>query len=289
MYILVLGGTRYFGIHLVNDLLAMGHNVTIATRGQTPDTFGDQVTRIHVDRNDLKAMKQAFQGSTYDIVYDNIAYCSNDVKNILNFVHCNRYILTSTVSVYKENDMNMRECYFDSDKYRLLMGNRDDFDYGEGKRQAESVLTQVYAFQKAAIVRFPFVFGEDDYTKRLYYYVEHIVQGKPMYIDNLDAEFPLISSKDAGGFLAFLSNKRLNEVIQTASPETLTLQEVIDYVETKTGKKAILTECDDKAPLNGFTSFSINCDKAKKKGYKCQSLKQWLYPLLDTYIEEAKK
>ena len=54
MNILVLGGTRYFGIHLVNDLLAMGHNVTIATRGQTPDTFGDQVTRIHVDRNDLK-------------------------------------------------------------------------------------------------------------------------------------------------------------------------------------------------------------------------------------------
>lgn len=289
MNILVLGGTRYFGIHLINELLAMGHKVSIATRGQTPDSFGDQVTRIHVDRNDSHAMKQAFQGLTYDIVYDNIAYCSNDVKNILNFVHCNRYILTSTVSVYKENKLNTRENDFISEKYRLLMGNRDDFDYGEGKRQAESMLTQVYALQKAAIVRFPFVFGEDDYTKRLYYYVEHIVQGKAMYIDDLDAEFSLISSKDAGRFLAFLANKRLNEVLQVASPETLTIKKVIDYVESKTGKKAIITECDDKAPLNGITSFSINCDKARKKGYKCQSLNQWLYPLLDTYIEEAKK
>lgn len=288
MNILVLGGTHYFGIHLVNDLLAMGHQVTIATRGQTPDSFGDQVTRIHVDRNDSKAMKQAFQGSTYDIVYDNIAYCSNDVKNILNFVHCNRYILTSSVSVYKENELNIEEHDFNSLKHRLLMGNRDDFSYDEGKRQAESVLTQVYAFQKAAIVRFPFIFGEDDYTKRLYYYVEHIVQGKEMDVDDLDAEFSLISSKDAGSFLAFLSNKRINEVIQTASPETLTLKEVVNYVESKIGKQAIIKECADKAPLNGMSSFSINCDKARKKGYRCQSLKEWLYPLLDTYIEEAK-
>lgn len=30
--------------------------------------------------------------------------------------------------------------------------------------------------------------GEDDYTKRLLFYVEHVVNGKPMFIDNIDAE-----------------------------------------------------------------------------------------------------
>ena len=34
MKILVLGGTRFAGIHLVNELLAKGHEVTIATRGK---------------------------------------------------------------------------------------------------------------------------------------------------------------------------------------------------------------------------------------------------------------
>lgn len=33
MKILVLGGTRFFGVHLVNALLEDGHEVTIATRG----------------------------------------------------------------------------------------------------------------------------------------------------------------------------------------------------------------------------------------------------------------
>ena len=34
MNILVIGGTRYFGIHMVNKLLEQGHRVTIATRGK---------------------------------------------------------------------------------------------------------------------------------------------------------------------------------------------------------------------------------------------------------------
>ena len=34
MKILVIGGTRYFGIHMVNKLLEQGHEVTIATRGK---------------------------------------------------------------------------------------------------------------------------------------------------------------------------------------------------------------------------------------------------------------
>lgn len=34
MNILVIGGTRYFGIHMVNKLLEQGHDITIATRGK---------------------------------------------------------------------------------------------------------------------------------------------------------------------------------------------------------------------------------------------------------------
>lgn len=39
MKILVMGGTRYFGIHMVNKLLEQGHEVTIATRGKTPENI----------------------------------------------------------------------------------------------------------------------------------------------------------------------------------------------------------------------------------------------------------
>ena len=43
MNILVIGGTRFFGIDMVNELLTAGHDVTIATRGKASDSFGDNV------------------------------------------------------------------------------------------------------------------------------------------------------------------------------------------------------------------------------------------------------
>ncbi|MDF2682752.1 MAG: hypothetical protein K0R47_3942 [Brevibacillus sp.] len=46
MKILVFGGTAFFGHRLVRLLLGDGHDVTIATRGQIPDDFGDAVTRM---------------------------------------------------------------------------------------------------------------------------------------------------------------------------------------------------------------------------------------------------
>ena len=43
MNVLVLGGTRFFGIHMVNVLLENGHDVTIATRGNASDPFGKKL------------------------------------------------------------------------------------------------------------------------------------------------------------------------------------------------------------------------------------------------------
>ena len=80
MNILVIGGTRYFGKHLVSDLLRQSNNVTITTRGLTRDCYGAGVSRICVDRTDCNDIARKLSGHSYDIVYDNIAYSSNDVK-----------------------------------------------------------------------------------------------------------------------------------------------------------------------------------------------------------------
>lgn len=60
MKILVIGGTRFFGIHMVKELLAKGHEVTIATRGQSSDAYGDRVKRLVLDRTDEESMRKAF-------------------------------------------------------------------------------------------------------------------------------------------------------------------------------------------------------------------------------------
>lgn len=59
MKILVIGGTRYLGIHMVNKLLERGHEVTIATRGKTPDSYWDKVERITIQRTNEESMREA--------------------------------------------------------------------------------------------------------------------------------------------------------------------------------------------------------------------------------------
>lgn len=99
MKILVLGGTRFFGVHLVEALLEDGHEVTIATRGRMTDPFGSRVERVIVERTDGNAMKEAFRNAWFDVVYDNLAYCSMDVKTALDAVQCGRYVMVSSASV----------------------------------------------------------------------------------------------------------------------------------------------------------------------------------------------
>lgn len=41
MKILMLGGTKYFGRRLVHLLIQDGHDITVATRGNTEDDFGE--------------------------------------------------------------------------------------------------------------------------------------------------------------------------------------------------------------------------------------------------------
>ena len=96
MNILVLGGTRFFGVHLVRELIKQGHKVTIATRGNKVDEFGDRVNRIKVDHANFIEMKNAFLNKKYDVVYDDIAYASLDVKYALETIKCDKYIMVST-------------------------------------------------------------------------------------------------------------------------------------------------------------------------------------------------
>lgn len=114
MKILVMGGTRFFGIPMVNELLAQGHEVTIATRGTSPDPFGDRVQRIVFQRADENSVREALIGTHYDVVIDKIAYCSNDIRYVMDVVDCDRYIHMSSTSVYDPKRMNTVESDFDA-------------------------------------------------------------------------------------------------------------------------------------------------------------------------------
>ena len=284
MKILVIGGTRFFGIHTVNALLEQGYDVTIATRWNTPDDYGDKVKRICVERTDAQNLKEKLAATYYDVVIDKLAYCSNDIKNILEVINCGKYIHMSSTAVYNPKHENTVEEDFDGKIGELVWCDRDAYPYDEIKRQAEYALWQQYPEKKWVAVRYPFVIGPDDYTNRLEFYVEHVKKGLPMYIDNIDAQMSFIGSQEAGEFMAYLVDKDLVGAVNGASHETISMREILEYVEAKTGKKAILSAEGEPAPYNGEPPYSINTKKAERLGYAFTELKDWIYELLDMYI-----
>ncbi|GFP76256.1 NAD-dependent epimerase/dehydratase family protein [Clostridium fungisolvens] len=284
MKVLVLGGTRFFGKHLVNSLLSKGHEVTIATRGKAKDDFGDKVERIIIERTNPNSLRETIGKHYYDVVCDNIAYCSNDVKALLDSLKCGRYVMTSSASVYENQHLSTLEDEFEPDSHNLKWCSREEYPYAEVKRQAESALFQEYPKFQSVAVRLPYVIGEDDYTERLYFYVEQIIKGNPMNLDNLNEQIGFINSAEAGEFLTWIAEQKFVGPINGNSIGTISLKQIIDYVEHKTKIKAIYSSYGLEGSYNGQESFSLDVSRASNLGYCFTELNSWIYELLDKYI-----
>jgi len=281
MKILVIGGTRFFGRPMVRDLLFAGHDVTVATRGRSTVPYKGDLKSVIVDRTDPEAISAAFSKEYFDVVIDKVAYASNDVKSLVDNVRFGRYVLMSSCAVYGVVHANITEDEFDASSYELKWIDRPE-DYGEGKRQAECAAINLIEPERRCFVRYPVVTGEHDYTGRLLFYVDHIINNKPMNVDNLDAQIPFIHEREAGGFIAHIAPLKISGAVNGCSSGTISPREIINYVEKKTGRKAVITEDGDKAPYNGiYGTQSFYTAKAEETGFKFSNVHDWIYNLLD--------
>ena len=289
MHILCVGGGRYFGIPMIKQLLSSGHQITMATRGVSYNPFESKIPCLHFDVMDSFAVKEALDGKRFDVVINKIGYGSMEVKSILDVVECRRFIHMSTAGVYNLNHFDIKEEEFDFNKLHPALCKRGDLPYDDVKRQAEVYLHRSCTVPEWVSVRYPFVLGKKDYTKRLEFYVKAIVDGVPVFIDNFDSKFCVISENDAGNFIAHLAvcSSITNGGINGCSPETISVREIVNYVEQRTGKKLVFDNDGKPAPYNGTQNNSLNTRKAESTGFSFAPINSWLYSLLDYYIEEA--
>ncbi len=284
MKILVVGGTRYFGIPMLAQLLRTGHEVTVASRGIHPNPFSDRTEQIILDRNDPESVRSALAGRHFDVIIDKVAYSSNDVRALLENTACGRYVQMSTGSVYSTDHENIREEEFTAGSYPLVWMNRTE-DYRESKRQAERAALEYMPEKDCVFVRYPVVLGPHDYTERLLFYVRHIMHGIPMMIDTPDARRSFIHETEAGEFIAWLCDHPLSSAVNGCSHGTVSAAQIIDYIETKTGRKAVLCSSGEPAPFNASAPFeSYDTSRAESTGFRFSRLQEWLFLLLDDYI-----
>ncbi|GGH19278.1 NAD-dependent epimerase/dehydratase family protein [Paenibacillus segetis] len=283
--ILVLGGSRYFGKRLVDLLLHEGiHNVTVATRGLTEVNYDGPVQRLILNRTDQQDLKKAAVAGPWDVVYDNICYSPNDALAAIDTFdgQVGRYILTSTLSVYDCAEYALKETAFDPYQYPLRKGNTSDFNYAEGKRQSEAAFFQHANFPVCAM-RIPIVLGPDDYTKRLHFHVERVMNGTPIGVPNPEAAMSLITSAQSASFLHWLASAPITGPVNACSDGKLKIREIISLIEKETGATAVIkadTEPTDMSPFGIPSNWYMDTSKARKAGYSFDKINDWLPDLI---------
>ena len=181
MKTLVLGGTQFIGRHIVSVLLEGGHDVSILTRGKTPDTLPAAVERLRGDRDQGRAALKALADRSWDACIDVSGYTPRQVRPSAE-VLCGtvkRYVFVSAVSVY--GDPNQSERPVLESHPRLAPASEDVTEitgetYGALKVACENILEEIYA-ARCASLRPQIVVGPHDPSGRYSYWLRRVIRG----------------------------------------------------------------------------------------------------------------
>src|SRR4030095_12956851 len=101
MKLLILGGTRFLGLHLLAAAVARKHEVCLFNRGNHPVPALAQVETIHGDRN---ANLSKLEGRRWDAVVDTCGLVPRAVKASAEFLSdsVGTYVFISSQSVYAD-------------------------------------------------------------------------------------------------------------------------------------------------------------------------------------------
>ena len=175
----VIGGTRFIGRHLVEELLANGYDVVMYNRGNHPNPFSDddRVTHVTGDRTDRAGLEAAAMTVDPDVVFDCVAYYPADVEHAVEvFADIDAYVYVSSGGAYgrevvpkREGETPLKPCTPEQ--------ATDDSDATYGNRKAEGdriVFAAAAEGVKAMSVRPCIVYGPHDYTERLDYWIDRV-------------------------------------------------------------------------------------------------------------------
>jgi nucleoside-diphosphate-sugar epimerase len=160
MQTLVMGGTRFNGLHLVQELVRYGHNVTILNRGITEAQIPREVQRLYADRKDHQQMKEVLGSEEFDVIFDISAYILEDVKSMVDIFECRagHYIFASSTVVYAATNI------LPINENSPVDNTSKQSDYGRNKLICEDYLMKVYRQRHFPITsaRFSMVLGPDN-------------------------------------------------------------------------------------------------------------------------------
>lgn len=259
MKILIIGGTKFLGRHLITAAQARGHEITLFNRGKFSSETFENVEQIHGDRNiDLNKLS----GRNWDAVIDTCGFLPQSVKASAEALKdaVNQYVFISSGSVYTDikagdYDENTPVAKLNEDQ-RKRVGAIDPKGeltgpilgdmYGGLKvlceREAEKAMPG-----RVLNVRSGMIVGAFDPTDRFTYWVMRTKSGGEVLAPGTPNRFvQLIDAQDLAAWLIKAVEQNLTGIYNaTGKPFELTMEKMLEEIKKASGSDAEFTWVDE--------------------------------------------
>ncbi len=246
MKLLIIGGTRFVGRHLVDAALARGDAVTLFNRGVS----GAAPAGVEQRRGDRSGDLSELASGAWDAVIDTCGYLPGEVARMAQVlagrVGC--YTFISSISVYASSATPNRE---DS-----AVGVIDDVDttsvdgrtYGPLKALCEAQVQRRFG-SAALILRPGLIVGPHDPTQRFTYWPARLARARDddtvLAPGTSDTPVQFIDARDLAAFALRCLDAGTRGVFNVTSPAgRFTMGEVLAACAAAAGVSARLEWCD---------------------------------------------
>ena len=171
MRILVIGGTRFIGVYLTQQLVAAGHEVVLLNRGNHPSPV-EGLETIRCDRADPTALKAALTGQTFDAIYDNNGRELAHTQPLVDLFNgkVQHYIYVSSAGVYAKSDQMPHAEGDPVDPNSRHKGKHHTEDYLKSSGIPFTSIRPVY------------IYGPQNYNPLEQWFFDRIVRDRPIPI-----------------------------------------------------------------------------------------------------------
>jgi 2'-hydroxyisoflavone reductase len=197
--ILILGGTRFIGLHMSALALARGHTLTFFNRGKTKTDRYPEVERIKGDRNgEIDGLK----GRDWDVVIDNSGYVPRHVKLSAELLapRVKHYVFVSSISVYPDFSVPRDESSPVGKLADETIEKVDGETYGPLKALCEQAAERALP-GRTTVIRPGLIVGPDDNTDRFTYWPARAARGGEFIAPGAPTDaFQIIDARDLAAF-----------------------------------------------------------------------------------------
>ncbi|MBN9653494.1 NAD-dependent epimerase/dehydratase family protein [Halobacillus sp. GSS1] len=304
MKLLIIGGTKFLGRHIVESALSDNHEVTIFHRGKTNPGLFEEVTNIYGDRENLEDLEK-LADQNWDAVIDTCGYKPSTVSRSLDVLSgfTKKYVFISTISVYPDftdvPDLEETAERMILTKEELEQAERKEtFDpslYGPLKAHCEQEV-QTRMEDKSIIIRPGLIVGPHDPTDRFTYWPSRVAAGGEVLAPGRkDQQIQFIDARDLAEWIVHLSKTEHTGIFNANGPDNkLTIQKFLETCASTLNEAVTFTWIpapflteegiqpwkDLPVWIPTDKDFSQDASKAIQCGLKFRPLKE---TILDTY------